>query len=970
MKRILAIACTGMMLMGLNACQQIVEDDIQAGKAVTFSVATGYEPETRTSFSGDISGTSSSHERIDWVANDVFRVYSPQAATDADAHVADYSVKSVTADGGSSVASVTSTNPLLWATGTNEFYAFYPAPTSGNGASMNNNAYTGRIPAVQTVTAKSANVFVADMANRGYMYAYASGNAIEGSASLEFLPLMTAFEFKIHTSTIFPMRGKLTTVKLKSTQTNNSYLAGDFTATLSSEGTYGLSVANNSNRSNTITVTLPNGGVNLSTTTDITITLLGLPMPQSQLTLELTSDDGKSHSLPLQDAGSWITVPAGQKMYVNNLAVPGTIQYDMATIPDISITGVAVLDEAYRTVTVNTEKDTDPGYTGANRDLYKTAWKAYYVDGSKPQPTKGTVITGNADYSTTPPSWIKVEEGGSGAGKNDSFKFLLHGSKIEGAKVIPGNSAKAMIEKLKNTNLGIVDLSRYRFMKEEGITDKFYPTAQTANCYIINGYGTFLIPLVYGNAYKDGRSNPNAYSWNAATQSNTYLRTFINSDGNPISSPFILDDLNRPDQTTYNGCVVWQDTQKSFEILKDSDIEFLGSKPSNGAINCAYLQFTIKPENIKPGNLVIALRDNNNQILWSWHIWIRADITVSDSAAAAAGDRASVKNDDADRLHLQGIIMHDNVEGWKNVNILSQPLGWTPPISYEGGTAAAKSYWVAIVSTETQAVIGSFKISKGSHYQTEYDFESKIYSAPYFQWGRKDPFLPTNGVAKNKAVTSAHYTIVIENPDPNNPVTNIITHEGMTGAFPAMLAYCIKNPHIFNSNGNGVFTYHNLWDGNSVLTSNWESHDEIVQKTVYDPSPRGFTVPRRNVMTGGTSDGGNILYSVYYSASDNNRSNLEWPAGRMITDNHTNDVNSYKIFMPSIGWRGWGDGNVNYSYVTDQWGTGDQMFYWTASSVNISEPNANAIHGAGDQFHPQYAIRKTDGFPIIPQQEQ
>lgn len=966
MKRILAIAFTGILLMGLNACQQIVEDDIQAGKAVTFSVATGYEPETRTSFSGDISGTSSSHERIDWVANDVFRVYSPQAATGEDAHVADYSVKSVTADGGSSVASVSSTKPLLWATGTNEFYAFYPAPTSGNGASMNNNAYTGRIPAVQTVTAKSANVFVADMANRGYMYAYASGNATVGSASLEFLPLMTAFEFKIHTSTIFPMRGKLTTVKLKSTQTNDSYLAGDFTATLSSNGTYGLSVANNSNRSNTITVTLPNGGVNLSTTTDITITLLGLPMPQSQLTLELTSDDGKSHSLPLQDAGSWITVPAGQKMYVNNLAVPGTIHYDMATIPAISITGAAVLDEANRTVTVNTEKDTDPGYTGTNRDLYKTAWKAYYVDGSKPQPTKGTVITGNADYSATPPSWITVNEGGNGEGKDDSFKFLIHGSKIEGA-AMSGKSALAMINKLKTNNLETVDLSRLRFMKEDGVNDKYYPTSETANCYIINGYGTFLIPLVYGNAYKGG-ANTNAYTWTAAAESDTYLRTFINSDGNPISSPFILTDLNRPQNTTYNGCVVWQDTQKSFEILKDSDIQFLASKPSGGTIDCAYLQFVIRPENIKPGNLVIALRDNNNQILWSWHIWIRADITAADCESIR--NISGNDGDKAHQLHVNEVVMlpkHGQSQT-TTIKLLSEPLGWTPPISYEGGTATAKSCWVAIVSTETQAVIGSFKISKGAHTQTEYDSEGEIYSAPYYQWGRKDPFLPTNGGAKNKVSTSAHYTIARNN--------NTVTNEAIAGPSTAMLARFIKNPHVFYKNGGeGIFTYRNLWNGIYIPTE-WFGQDEIVKKTIYDPSPRGFTVPRTNAFTGGTSDGSNKddssnqVYSVYYSAGGANLYNSEWPAGRKMTNNHTNASSSYTIYLPVLGWRGWSGGSINYTYDSGTWGSSSHLYYWMAGAFNDPTPYGQSAHAAGDNFGPRWGSRKTDGHSIIPQQEQ
>ena len=60
----------------------------------------------------------------------------------------------------------------------------------------------------------------------------------------------------------------------------------------------------------------------------------------------------------------------------------------------------------------------------------------------------------------------------------------------------------------------------------------------TANCYIINAPGTYSLPLVYGNAVKDGTTNSSAYTSRAS--GNYVLKTFVNHLDAPINRSLYL----------------------------------------------------------------------------------------------------------------------------------------------------------------------------------------------------------------------------------------------------------------------------------------------------------------------------------------------------------------------------------------------------------------------------------------------
>ena len=76
----------------------------------------------------------------------------------------------------------------------------------------------------------------------------------------------------------------------------------------------------------------------------------------------------------------------------------------------------------------------------------------------------------------------------------------------------------------------------------------------TANCYMVHTAGDYYLPLVYGNAIKNGETNAAAYT--GVTNSNTTL-TFPRHDGEAITAPWIKDNSIAVNSAE----LLWQDAQ-------------------------------------------------------------------------------------------------------------------------------------------------------------------------------------------------------------------------------------------------------------------------------------------------------------------------------------------------------------------------------------------------------------------------
>lgn len=209
----------------------------------------------------------------------------------------------------------------------------------------------------------------------------------------------------------------------------------------------------------------------------------------------------------------------------------------------------------------------------------------------------------------------------------------------------------------------------------------------TANCYVINAPGTYSLPLVYGNAIKDGTTNSSAYISRA---SGYVLKTFVNHLDAPITDPYVYNNANC---TPKDAVLVWQDEKDLVTRIA------LSSDKHN-------ITFVVNPATIKQGNAIIAVRNSSGQIMWSWHIWV-TDYKLGDGIKT--------------------------VTNYQNVQYRMMPvnIGWC---DIANRIYDARSLKVRF----TQTITGASQVITLS--QTSYAIRITG-NNPYFQFGRKDPIM-------------------------------------------------------------------------------------------------------------------------------------------------------------------------------------------------------------------------------------
>lgn len=137
----------------------------------------------------------------------------------------------------------------------------------------------------------------------------------------------------------------------------------------------------------------------------------------------------------------------------------------------------------------------------------------------------------------------------------------------------------------------------------------------TANCYMVHTAGDYGLPLVYGNAIKNGATNAAAYTGVENTKTTT---TFPRHDGSAITAPWIKDN----GITVSSAELLWQDAEGLVTAV---------------GISGDYLTLTVgKDADTQEGNALVAAKDANGNIVWSWHIWVTKQ-TFATLTAVATG---------------------------------------------------------------------------------------------------------------------------------------------------------------------------------------------------------------------------------------------------------------------------------------------------------------------------------------------
>lgn len=397
----------------------------------------------------------------------------------------------------------------------------------------------------------------------------------------------------------------------------------------------------------------------------------------------------------------------------------------------------------------------------------------------------------------------------------------------------------------------------------------------TANCYVVSAPGYYSFPLVYGNAIKNGVPNTSAYI--STKTGGNILTTFINHTGNSIIGPYIKDNNCQPAKAE----LVWQDAPNLI-----TDIKY--DNTGKGRIS-----FKVDKSSIQPGNAVIAIKDASDKVLWSWHIWV----TYRDISKTI-----EVTNYQSQKYKFMPVNL-----GWCDSDAMVYPeRSCRVKI-----TAGDKS----IVTTITQ------------HSETIFSFGNH----PYYQWGRKDPFLPSDGLSNtNKTWYDKDGNAHTESPK---------TENFSTGA-TCIMNYILK-PDVMQSQYYGDNTYANLWSAdNNVYTAN----DENVIKTIYDPSPVGFKLPPGNVFTGFTTTGG--------STSTSSEINGTWSSSSLKGWNfYTDSSKSKTIFFPASGYRYRSNGMVSnvssygfyWSAVPSSPTKGRYLYFYSLQVIPLSTSNYRAV---------------------------
>ena len=162
----------------------------------------------------------------------------------------------------------------------------------------------------------------------------------------------------------------------------------------------------------------------------------------------------------------------------------------------------------------------------------------------------------------------------------------------------------------------------------------------TANSYLISAPGHYRIPLVYGNAIKNGSDNPSSYQ--TSNTGATILSNFQDHAGNAIDNPWIEKTNGGANAGVDGAKIVWAD---------EKDLVHLSASPIKQDGGNTFLDFEVKAADIKSGNAVVAVTKGGT-VVWSWHLWF---------APKDALDKIQVTN-------------HQNVTYY----FTKEALGWKP----------------------------------------------------------------------------------------------------------------------------------------------------------------------------------------------------------------------------------------------------------------------------------------------------
>ncbi len=335
----------------------------------------------------------------------------------------------------------------------------------------------------------------------------------------------------------------------------------------------------------------------------------------------------------------------------------------------------------------------------------------------------------------------------------------------------------------------------------------------TANCYVVSAPGWYRFPAVYGNALKGGLDNYKAYNRDG-TASLGIMGAFLDHTGNGITDPWISYTITSVD-------IVWDDANRMLsERYESADPRILDRRPFCKEIGGKqYIYFYV--DDIAQGNALIAAK-SGNEIVWSWHIWA---VTDPKNYLAEVKIQNNEKNVNGTTNPYKSIYGNNN-SFWKDKDL-----------GQNGKETQVQARWCDVEFTQFFKGKVVQKVVRRV-YQSGVEDTNEI--VPAYQWGRKDPMPIFKGSLTNVKLSLKWHQGAPENTQ------NTILH-------PDTFYWGANNEYIAQG-----LRYDNLWNTNvdSRITSNTSDNtspgslDRPVEKTIYDPSPPGYSLPNMYAYSG------------------------------------------------------------------------------------------------------------------------
>ena len=439
-----------------------------------------------------------------------------------------------------------------------------------------------------------------------------------------------------------------------------------------------------------------------------------------------------------------------------------------------------------------------------------------------------------------------------------------------------------------STKANAIDLSMYN-LSGNSISQT------TANCYIVNAPGWYKFPMVYGNAIKNGTTNTNAFVSSATQVANNngedaVLMNFVDHNGANITQPWVSSTHSGGAYSISKAELVWQDEPN---LVTDITI-------GNSGSNIDYIYFYVDQNTIHQGNAVIAAYTGST-VAWSWHIWI-TDEDLSTPVATT------------NKTNITYNFLPVNL-GWSDMGV--DPNGYLP--RYANIRIYQPCSGIAI---DCPVIQNGFS---DSHYEG---------NSPFYHWGRKDPLLPSDGTGAYNYKT--WYDKDGTSYDSRPERKDVMEGDGLKGK--DLISNMIQNPfNYYFLWVNKDYQYYNLWSSNENGTG---FNDNIVVKTVYDPSPIGYSLPASNAWTGfiTTEEYSTDLSTLNVSGNFHYGWNF-----------YTNSSKSATTFYQCAGWVG----PILGLYDPQESGN-----YWSAHAETAGyayhlelENDGLAVHGHGMAVH-------------------